>query len=228
MGALGWLWLALGWLALGWLVFGGVTGGVVVVVVVVVVTGFVWGVSENADAMIACAIGSSSFARVMGSVAGLVERLRVRRRGPASSAVTFSDMYLDGNMSDNNRFTSRRSYLVAFAAVAFAAVAFVNDAAVDWEGLTSVVASLALALMPTNSFSTSLSVASLSGEEGGWGALGSGPFAWPLHVRVDSSFFLVVLVDFFGMVEMWMGMPCELVSCIVFIFDFLFSIFSLC
>ena len=121
-------------------------------------------------------------------------------------------------MSDNNRFTSRRSYLVAFAAVAFAAVAFaavafaavafVNDAAVDWEGLTSVVASLALALMPTNSFSTSLSVASLSGEEGGWGALGSGPFAWPLH---DSSFFLVVLVDFFGMVEMWMGMPCELV-----------------
>jgi hypothetical protein len=27
------------------------------------------------------------------------------------------------------------------------------------------------------------------------------------------------------MVEMWMGMPCELVSCIVFIFDFLFSIF---
>jgi hypothetical protein len=28
-----------------------------------------------------------------------------------------------------------------------------------------------------------------------------------LHVRVDSSFFLVDLVVFFGMVEMLMGMP---------------------
>lgn len=181
LGALG----ALGGLAFGGLVFG-VMGGV---------NEFVCWVSENADAMIACAIGSSCDCSVAdsvadsvaglvaGSVAGLVERLRVRVAEAviASSAFTFSDMYLDGNMSDNNRFTSRRSYdvddadFVAFV-VAFViafVVAFVNDAAVavavavDLGGLTSVVmASLPLALMPTNSFSTSLSVASLSGEGG--------------------------------------------------------------
>ena len=152
----------------------------------------------------------------MGSMTALVVgltrvRVRVAEEALASSAFTFSDMYLDGKMSDNKRFTSRRSYdaddddfVAAFDNAAAVAVSFF----VDFGGLTSVVASLPLALMPTTSFSTSLSVASLSGEEGGWGALGSGPFAWLLHVRVDSSFFLVDLVVFFGMVEMLMGMPC--------------------
>ena len=157
------------------------------------------------------AMGSMTALVVMGLTRVRV-RVRVAEEALASSAFTFSDMYLDGKMSDNKRFTSRRSYdaddddfVAAFDNAAAVAVSFF----VDFGGLTSVVASLPLplALMPNNSFSTSLSVASLSGEEGGWGALGSGPFAWPLHVRVDSSFFLVDLVVFFGMVEMLMGMP---------------------